>query len=127
MEVCSKIPKGTQELIKGSQVPQLYELGKKLVMEELVDKVQDNTNHIILVVETTTTITTDMIEQHLLQPIKLHTMIQAFMATLLKYMSNLKDNKAMHNSTPEELAYCRIKSMYDQLEVWTTYLRDKSS
>jgi hypothetical protein len=127
MEVCSKLHKVTQELIKGFRLPQLDELGKNMVMEELVDKVQDNTNHRRSVIETTTTITTDLIEQHLLQPIKLHTMIQAFMETLLKYMSTLEDSIAMHNATLEELAYHRIKSLYDQLEVWTTYLRGKIS
>jgi hypothetical protein len=55
-----------QELIKGSQLPQLYELGKNMVMEELLDKVHDSTNHRRSVVEETTTITIDMIEKHLL-------------------------------------------------------------
>jgi hypothetical protein len=127
MVVCSKLHKVAQELIKGSRLPQLDELGKNMVMEELVDKVQDNTNHRRSVIEATTTITTDLIEKHLLQPIKLHTMIQAFMETLLKDMSTLEDNIAMHNATLEELAYRRIISLYDQLEVWTTYLKGKNS
>jgi HD superfamily phosphohydrolase YqeK len=118
MGVCSKIHMVAHDLIKDSQLPQLDELGKNMVMEELVDKVQDSINHKRLVVETTTTITTNMIEQHLLQPVKLHTMIQAFMETLLKDMSNLEDSIDMHNPALEELAYRRIRYLYDQLKVW---------
>jgi hypothetical protein len=39
------LAKAVQELIKICQLPQLEELGKNLTMEELVDKIQDNTNH----------------------------------------------------------------------------------
>jgi hypothetical protein len=118
--------------------PKLDKLGKNLVIEELVDKVHNSTNHRRSVVEVATAITTDMIEQHLLQLVKLHTTIQAFMETLLKDMSTLKDSIAMHkrtledsiamhNATLEELSYHRIISSYDHLEVWTTYLKGKSS
>jgi hypothetical protein len=51
-------------------------------------------------------------------------MIQAFMATLSRDMQVLEDNIAMHATTLEELLYQRIISLYDQLEVWTIYLRD---
>jgi hypothetical protein len=61
------------------------------VTEELVDKVHDNTNQRKEVVEATTTISTYLIYQHLLQPVKLHTMIQTFMTTLVKDMSTLED------------------------------------
>jgi hypothetical protein len=44
MEICSKSHKDAQELIRGCQLPPLAELGKNLVMEELIDKIQDNTN-----------------------------------------------------------------------------------
>jgi hypothetical protein len=54
-------------------------------------------------------------------------MIQAFMATLSKDMLVIEDNIAMHNATLEELLYRRIISLYDQLEVWTVYLKDKNS
>jgi hypothetical protein len=67
----------------------------------------------------------DLIEQHLIQPTKVHTMIQAFMAMLSKDMQTLKDNTTMHTTTLEELAYRRVMSLYDQLEIWTTYIRDK--
>jgi hypothetical protein len=96
------------------------------VTEELVDKVHDNTNQRKEVVEATTTISTDLIDQHLLQPVKLHTMIQAFMTTLAKDMSTLEDNMAMNNAALEQLTYRRIRSLYDQLEIWTTYIRDKN-
>jgi hypothetical protein len=76
--------------------------------------------------EATTTVTMDLIEQHLIQPTKVHTMVQAFMATLSKYMQTLDDNVAMHTTTIEELAYHRLISLYDQLEIWVAYLWDKS-
>jgi hypothetical protein len=126
MEICSRIHKVVQELIKSSRLPRLDELGKNLVTEELVDKVHDNTNQRKAVVEATTTISTDLIDQHLLQPVKLHTMIQDFMTTLEKDMSTLEDNMAMNNAALEQLTYRRIRSLYDQLEIWTTYIRDKN-
>jgi hypothetical protein len=126
MEICSKIHKTAQELIKGSRLPQLDELGKNIVTEELVDKVHDNTNHRKSVVEASHHNFHRSNREHLLQPVKLHTMIQAFMETLLKDMSTLEDNISMHNATLEQLAYRRIRSLYDQLEVWTTYLREKN-
>jgi hypothetical protein len=73
-----------------------------------------------------TTVTTDLIEQHLIQPTKVHTMVQAFMATLSKDMQTLDDNVAMHTTTIEELAYRRLISLHDQLEIWVAYLRDKN-
>jgi hypothetical protein len=44
MEICLKLHKAAQELIRGCQLPTLAELGQTLVMEELIDKIQDNTN-----------------------------------------------------------------------------------
>jgi 2C-methyl-D-erythritol 2,4-cyclodiphosphate synthase len=102
MVVCSRIHKATQELIKNSRFPKLDELGKNLVSEELVDKVHNNTNQRREVVEATTTISTDLIDQHLLQPVKLHTMIHAFMTTLAKDMSTLEDSVALNNTTLEQ-------------------------
>jgi hypothetical protein len=118
--------KQAQELIKSSRLPKLDELGKNLVSEELVEKVHNNTNQRREVVEATTTVSTDLIDQHLLQPVKLHTMIQAFMTTLAKDMSTLEDSVALNNAMLEKLTYRRIESLYDQLEVWTTYLRNKN-
>jgi hypothetical protein len=74
-------------------------------MEELVDKIQDNTSHRREVTESTTTVTMDLIEKHLIQPTKVHTMIQAFMAMLSKDIQTLKDNTTMHATSLEELAY----------------------
>ena len=91
-----------------------------------MDKVQDSTSHRKPIVETTTMVTTYFIE-HLLQPTKVQTMIQDFMATFSKDMSPLEDNIVMHNATLEGLIYRKIRSLCDQLEVWTTYLRDKIS
>jgi hypothetical protein len=110
LEICSRIHKVAQELIKSNKLPKLDELGKNIVTEELVDKVHDNTNQRREVVEATTTITTDLIDQHLLQPVKLHTMIQAFMTTLAKDMSTLEDSVAMNNASLEKLVYRRIRS-----------------
>jgi hypothetical protein len=69
------------------------------------------------VVEEVTTISKDLIEKHLLQPIKLDTMIQEFMVTLVKDMSTIEDNVAMHNVALEQLNYRRIRTLYDQLEI----------
>jgi hypothetical protein len=117
---------GNTRIDQDMSTPQLEELGKNLIMEELVDKIQDNTSHRWEVTESTTKVTMDLIEQHLIQPTKVHTMVQAFMATLSKDMQTLDDNIAMHTTTLEEMAYHRLISLYDQLEIWTIYLRDKS-
>jgi hypothetical protein len=69
----------------------------------------------------------DLIEQHLIQPTKVHTMIQVFMATLAKDMKTLNDNTTMHEASLEELAYHQIISLYDPLEIWTTYIWDKNT
>jgi hypothetical protein len=53
-------------------------------------------------------------------------MVQAFMATLSKDMQTLDDNVVMHTTTIEELAYCRLVSLHDQLEIWVAYLGDKN-
>jgi hypothetical protein len=44
MEICSRIHKVAQELIRNGHLPRLDELGKNLVAEEMVNAVQDNTN-----------------------------------------------------------------------------------
>jgi HD superfamily phosphohydrolase YqeK len=82
----------------------LDELRKNLVTEELVEKVQDNTNQRRVVVEAATTIsTTNLIDHHLLQPVKLHTMIRSFMTMLTKDMSTLEDIMFMNNASLEKL------------------------
>jgi len=48
------------------------------------------------------------------------------MITLEKDMSTLEDNISMNNTDIEKLNYSRIRSMYDQLEIWTAYNRDKN-
>jgi hypothetical protein len=74
-------------------------------VEELVDKVHDNTSRRREVTKTTTIVTTDLIEQYLIQPTKVHTMVHVFMATLSKDMQTLDDNVAMDMATIEEIAY----------------------
>jgi hypothetical protein len=96
-------------------------------VEEMVNEVQDKTNQRKQIAKETTFVSTDLIDQHLLQPVKLHTMVQDFMTKLEKDMRTLNDNISMKNETLEKLTYRRIKSLYDQLEVWTTYLKRKSS
>ena len=54
-------------------------------------------------------------------------MVQAFMTKLEKEMGTLDDNISMNNATLEKLKYRRNESLYDELEVWTTYLRRKFS
>jgi hypothetical protein len=93
----------------------------------MVNAVQDSTNRRKQIVEATTFVSTDLIDQHLLQPVKLHTMVQAFMKKLEKDMSTLDDSISLNNATLEQMTYRRIESLYNQLEVWTTYLRRKSS
>jgi hypothetical protein len=60
----------------------------------------------------------DLIDQHLLQPTKLHTMIHAYMTRLEKDMSALDDSISMIEAMLEKLSYRRIESLYNQLEVW---------
>jgi hypothetical protein len=90
-----------------------------------VNAVQESTSRRRQIVEASTFVSTDLIDQHLLQPVKLHTMIHAYMTRLEKYMSALDDSIAMIEETLEQLSYRRIESLYNQLEVWTTYLREK--
>jgi hypothetical protein len=109
-------------LIRNGHLPRLDELGKNLVTEELVNAIQDNTSRRRQIVEATTFVSTDLIDQHLLQSVKLHTMIQDYMTRLEKDMSTLDDSITMIEATLEQLSYRRIESLYNQLEVWTTYL-----
>jgi hypothetical protein len=62
MKLFSRIPKEAQELIKTSRLSKLYELGKNLVSEELVEKLHNNTSQRREVVEATTTISTYLID-----------------------------------------------------------------
>jgi hypothetical protein len=113
-------------LIKNNRLPRLDELRENLVTKELVEKVHENTNQRKTLVEAASTISIDLIDQHLLQPVNIHTTIQSFMMNLEKDMSTLEDNMAMNNATLEQLTYRRIISQYNQLEIWTTYIRDKN-
>jgi hypothetical protein len=96
-------------------------------MEQLLEKIQQSTNHRQEVTEAATKVTIELMEQHLVQPTKVHTMIQAFMATLVKDMRTLNENTTSHEVALEELSYRRVISLYDQFEVWTTYIRDKGT
>jgi len=49
------------------------------------------------------------------------------MTTLEKYMETLNDNTSMQKVVLEELSYRKIISLYDQLEIWITNIRDKST
>jgi hypothetical protein len=123
--IFSRTHKVAQELIRHGRLPMLDELGKNLVMEELVNAVQESTSWRRQVVETSTFISTDLIDQHLIQPTKLHTMIQAYMTKLEKEMSTLDDSVAMIEAMLEQLSYRRIEALYNQLEVWTPISREK--
>jgi hypothetical protein len=125
MGIFSRTHKASQELIRHGRLPMLDELGKNLVMEELVNAVQESTSRRRQIVETSTFVSTDLIDQHLIQPTKLHTMIQAYMTKLEKDMSALDDSMAMIEAMLEKLSYRRIESLYNQLEVWTAYLQSK--
>jgi hypothetical protein len=94
-------------------------------MEKFLEKIQQSTSKRWEVTETTTKVMKELMEQHLVQPTKVHTMIQVFMATLTKDMRTLSDNTTTHEATLEELIYCRIVLLDDQYEVWETYVRDK--
>lgn len=82
-------------------------------MEELVDKIQDNISHRQEVTQSPTKVMMHLIEQHLIQPTKFHTMIQEFMATLSKDTLTLKYNTTMHTTSLEELSYRQISTLYD--------------
>jgi len=103
MDVCSRIYKATKKLIRNSRLQKLDKFGKNLVSEELVDKVQNNTSQGRTVAEAATTVCTNLIYQHLLQLVKLHTMIQAFTTTLAKDMSTLENNVALNKRMLEHL------------------------
>jgi hypothetical protein len=89
MEICSRIHKVAQELIKNGCLSRLDKLGKNVVAKEIVNVVQENTNPRKHIVEEATFVSTDLIDQHLLQLVKIHTMVQDFMTKLEKYMSTL--------------------------------------
>jgi hypothetical protein len=127
MEIFSRTHKSSQEFIRHGLLPSLDELGKNLVMEELVNVVQESTSKIRQIVETSTFVSTDLIDQHFLQPTKLHTMIQDYMKKMEKYMNSLDDSVSMIEAMLEQLSYRRIESLYNQLVVWTTYLQRKRS
>jgi hypothetical protein len=93
----------------------------------MVNAIHDNINRRQQIAEATTFVSTELIDQHLLQPVKLHTMVQAFVAKLKKNMSTLDDNITLNNEALEKLTYRRIKSLYDQLEVWMAHLISNSS
>jgi hypothetical protein len=75
MTICSRRHKASQELLKLCRLLQLEELGKNIKMEELVDKVQDSMSRRRGVTEAATTVTMDLIEHHLIQSTKVHTMV----------------------------------------------------
>jgi hypothetical protein len=79
----------------------------------MVNEFQDNTNRRKQIAEATTFISIDLIDQHLLQPIKFHTMVQDFVIKLEKDMRTFDENIALNNETLEQLIYRRIKSLYD--------------
>jgi hemerythrin superfamily protein len=72
-------------------------------------------------------VTIELMEEHLIQPTKVQTMIQAFMATLTRDMKTLTDNSTSHTTSLEELLYRRVISIEGQYQVWATYVRDKDT
>jgi hypothetical protein len=90
-------------LIKICRLPQLEELGKNLIMEALVARIQDNTSHRRDVTDSATKIKIYLIEKHLVQPTKVHTMVQVFMDTLSKDMQTLDDNIVTYIDTLGEI------------------------
>jgi hypothetical protein len=52
-------------------------------------------------------------------------MVHAYMTKLEKYMSALDDSGAMIEAMMEKLSYKSIEALYNQMEVWTTYLQRK--
>jgi hypothetical protein len=113
MEICSRTHKVSQELIRNGCLPRLEELGNNLFMEELVNMVQESTIRRRKIVEASTCVSIDLIDQHLLQPVKLHTMIDAYMKRLEKYMSTLDVSIALIEAMLEQLSYRRIESLYN--------------
>jgi hypothetical protein len=120
--IFSRTHKASQELIRHGRLPMLDRLGKNLVMEELVNVVWEITSWRRQVVETSNFVSTDLIDQHLIQPTKLHTMIQTYMKKLEKEMRALDDSVDMIESMMEKLSYRRIEALYNHQEVRKTYL-----
>jgi flagellar biosynthesis regulator FlaF len=54
-------------------------------------------------------------------------MIQSYMTYFKIEMRKLDDSMAMIEAMLEKLSYQRIEALYNQLEVWTTYLQRKIS
>jgi hypothetical protein len=117
MEICSRLHKATQGLTRKCRLPPLEKLGNTFITEQLIEKVHQSTSGKKEVTESASKVMEDLIEHHLIQPTKVHTMIHAFMATLEKYMQTLSENTTMHKVALEELAYRWIISLYDHLEM----------
>ena len=79
----------------------------------MVNAVQESTNQRKQIVESVIFVSTDLIDQHMLQPVKMHTMVHAFVTKLEKYMITLDENISLNNATIKKLTYKRIKSLYD--------------
>jgi hypothetical protein len=64
----------------------------------MVNAIQDNTNRRKKIAEETIFVSINLIDQHLLQPVKLHTMVQYFVTKIEKYMSTLDGIISLNNA-----------------------------
>jgi hypothetical protein len=110
-----------------SHLPPIEELGKTISMEQLLEKIQQHINERQEKVEATTKVTIGLMEEQLVQPTKVQTMIQEFMATLVRYMKSLIDNSSSHKDALKELLYHGIISLDDKYEVWEAYIKYKGA
>jgi hypothetical protein len=101
LAICTHLQKAMQTMIQKCHPPHTDELRKIDTMEQLLDKIQKNTNHIHEVTKVATKETIELMGQHLIQPAKVHTMIQEFMATLAKDMRTLSHNIVVHEASLE--------------------------
>jgi hypothetical protein len=126
LAICVKIHKATKVLTNKSYLTPNEELGKTISMEKLVKKIQQHINQRLEKDEATMKVTIGLMEEHLIQPTKVKTMIQAFMATLVRDMKALTDNSTSHDAALEEILYQRIISLNGKYEVWVRYVNDKN-
>jgi hypothetical protein len=96
-------------------------------MKQVFEKIKYNMNYRPERAQATTKVTIELMEENLIQPTKVQTMIQEFMATLTRDMKNLIDNSTSHTTNLEELLYQIFISIESQYQVLEACVRDKDT
>jgi hypothetical protein len=100
LTICTQLHKSAQVLTHKCHLPPIARENHH--DGETPQKIQQRTSQRLEVTEATTKVTIKLMEQHLVQPSKVHTMIQAFMATLEKDMKTLTNNSTSHEAALKE-------------------------